>query len=125
MSRAGRFARAAPPSVAAAGRPHYACHRATAFLIIAWMMMASPVRRSAMLRNRRVQMAAVLAVGALLGYLAASGRVNPLSWAGAIPPAAQPGGVKPAEPGSDKPACCEEVNKGQLLALADPKVKAA
>src|SRR5579871_175900 len=36
---------------------------------------------TSMLRNPRVQMTAVLAVGALLGYLAASGKVNYLSTA--------------------------------------------
>jgi arylsulfatase len=73
-----------------------------------------------MLRNTRVQMAAVLAVGALLGYLAASGRLNPLSRAGATAPTAQPAAVKPAESDSgDCPACCEKVNRGQLLARAD------
>jgi arylsulfatase len=66
-------------------------------------------------------MAAVLAVGALLGYLAAAGNLNPLSRASATPPA-QAGGVKSAEPsGGAKPACCSEVNRGQLVALADPK----
>jgi hypothetical protein len=76
-----------------------------------------------MLRNTSVQMAAVLAAGALLGYLAASGSVNPLSRAGATSPAAQAGGVKPAEPSAGaKAACCDEVNKGQLLALANTRV---
>src|SRR5262245_32686795 len=46
-------------------------------LIIAWMMMVSLVWRIFMIRNTRVQMAAVLAVGVLLGYLAASGSLSP------------------------------------------------
>ena len=79
-----------------------------------------------MFRNTRVQMAAVLAAGALLGYLAASGSLNPLSRAGVTAPTAPAGGVKPAEYGSGGgPACCDEVSKGQLLALADPGAKAA
>jgi hypothetical protein len=53
------------------------------FLIITWMMTRSPDRRIPMFRNTRVQMAAVLAAGALLGYLAATGSLNPLSRAGA------------------------------------------
>jgi arylsulfatase len=66
-------------------------------------------------------MAAILAAGVLVGYLAASGRVNPFQRAEAAPP---PSGV--AEPGSGAgPTCCDEVNKGQLLALAGPKVNAA
>jgi arylsulfatase len=73
-----------------------------------------------MLRNTKVQMAAVLAAGVLLGYLAASGRLNPLSRAGATAPSAQPVAVKPADPDSgDCPACCEKVNRSQLLARAD------
>jgi arylsulfatase A-like enzyme len=73
-----------------------------------------------MLRNTKLQMAAVLAVGVLLGYLAASGRLNPLSRAGATAPTAPTGVVKPAEPDNGAcPACCEAVNKGQLLARAD------
>src|SRR5689334_12753986 len=79
-----------------------------------------------MLRNTRVQMAAVLAAGVLLGYLAASGRLNPFSRAEAGPLPGVAAGVKPAEPSSGaKPACCDEVNKGQFLALADPKAKAS
>jgi arylsulfatase len=65
-------------------------------------------------------MAAVLAVGALLGYLAASGRLNPFSRADA----AQPPSGRAEATGGACPACCEEVNKGQLLAMADPKANA-
>jgi arylsulfatase A-like enzyme len=72
-----------------------------------------------MLRNTRVQMAAVLAVGLLLGYVVASGRVNPFQSANA---AAQAGAVKPAESDSGgQPACCDEVCKSQFLARADLK----
>jgi arylsulfatase A-like enzyme len=68
-----------------------------------------------MFRNAKVQMAAVLAVGVLCGYLAASGRLNPFQRADA----AEPPNVKPAESGNGAgAACCEEVNKGNLLALA-------
>jgi arylsulfatase len=63
-------------------------------------------------------MAAVLAVGTLLGYLAASGKLNPFARAETIQPAA-------AAACGARAACCEDVNKGQLVALADPKVKAA
>src|SRR5207244_677166 len=91
----------------------------TAFLIIALVMSVSLSWRSAMFRNTRIQMAAVLAVGLLTGYLAASGRLNPFSRADA---AAPPSGAAGAASG-DKAACCEDVHKGQLLAMADPKVK--
>src|SRR5262249_34440355 len=64
-----------------------------------------------LLRTTRVQMATALAVGALLGYLAVSGRLSPLA-------RACPGQLlAPAESSSGaKPACCDEVNKGRLLA---------
>jgi arylsulfatase A-like enzyme len=75
-----------------------------------------------MFRNSRVQMAAILAVGALLGYVAASGRLNPFSRADARPPAEQAGNVSPADSdGADQPGCCDALNKGQLLARADEK----
>jgi hypothetical protein len=48
-------------------------------VIITWVMAVPLERRSAMLRNTRVQMAAVLAVGALLGWLAAAGRLAPFA----------------------------------------------
>jgi arylsulfatase len=61
-------------------------------------------------------MAAVLAAGLLLGYLAASGRLNPSSKAEAAPP---PAGT--AQRGGDGPACCDEVNAARLVALADAR----
>jgi arylsulfatase len=66
-------------------------------------------------------MAAVLAVGALLGYLAASGRATLFQQADAAPPTLGAG-----EAGSgDKAACCSEgASKGELLVMADPRVKA-
>src|SRR5262249_53343139 len=47
------------------------------------------------------------------------------SRADATPSTAEAASAKPAEPGGAKPACCEEVDKGRLLAKADPKVKTA
>ncbi len=79
-----------------------------------------------MLRNTRIQLAAVLAAGALAGYMAASGALNPFSWAKASPSSVEGVAVKPAEAGGGaRPACCEDVNKGQLLALDDSKGKTA
>src|SRR6516165_1229026 len=52
-----------------------------------------------MLRNTKVQMAAILAVGALLGYVAASGWLNPFSSASAGPTPGEGAAVKPAGPG--------------------------
>jgi arylsulfatase A-like enzyme len=79
-----------------------------------------------MLRNSRVQIAAGLAVGVLIGYLAASGRLNPFQRADAAEPERGAASVNAAESGSGtEPPCCEKVNKGELLAMADPKVKEA
>jgi arylsulfatase len=65
-------------------------------------------------------MAAVLAIGALLGYLAAAGRLNPFSWAGTAPPPAETTNAKPTGTGNGaRPTCCDEVNEGRLLALAN------
>src|SRR5437660_390538 len=65
-------------------------------------------------------MTAVLAVGVLLGYLAASRGLNPWHEAGAAGPPAPGATEKPADPGgSGQAACCSEgLNKGQVLALA-------
>src|SRR5262245_14126545 len=76
-----------------------------------------------MLRNTRIQMAAVLAAGALLGYLAASGKLNPFSRADAAPSSERSTTTR-TDSGSASAACCDQLNKGQLLALADPKPKA-
>src|SRR5262249_34332360 len=76
--------------------------------------------------NTRVQMAAVLAAGALLGYLAASTRPGDFARADAARSRAGTAGAKPAEVGSNaKAACCEDISKGQLLALGHPKAEAA
>jgi hypothetical protein len=64
--------------------------------------------------------ATVLAAGALLGWLAASGKLKPLGWAAAAQSPADAVPAKPAESGrSVKPTCCDGVNKGQLLAVAN------
>ena len=80
-----------------------------------------------MLRNTKVQMAAVLAVGALVGYLAASGKLNPFSRADAAQLIPKADSVKPPEASKcDTASCCSEnMKKGELLAMADPKVTAA
>ena len=78
-----------------------------------------------MLRNAKAHMLLVLLAGAGLGYAAATARISPVPRADAAPPGdRQPG---------DNSICCEEeagccsqgAGKSQLLALANPKVKAA
>src|SRR5262245_23226397 len=91
--------------------------------IIAWMVKGrlDGLEGEPMLRNTRLQMMAVLAIGALGGYLAASGRLNPFQKADAAPTANR------AETGSSEKAdCCSEgATRGQLLALANTKAAAA
>jgi arylsulfatase A-like enzyme len=61
-----------------------------------------------MFRNTRVQVLTVLAAGAVLGYLAGSGRFG-----------SRQAEASPATPpAADKSACCDAVIKGDLLALA-------
>jgi len=59
----------------------------TGCVIVTWMMTDSVSldRRNTMFRNPSVRMAAVLVAGALLGYFAASGKLNPFAWASAAP----------------------------------------
>jgi arylsulfatase len=65
-------------------------------------------------------MGAILTVGAVLGCLAASGRLNPSSRADARPLPAEAASEKPAKsPSGARPACCDHVNKGRLLAEAN------
>src|SRR5262249_4914348 len=62
-----------------------------------------------------------LLAGALLGYGTASGKLNPFQRASAAPPGES--SAIGAQPGD---SCCSEgVSKGELLAMADPKVKLA
>jgi arylsulfatase len=70
-----------------------------------------------MLKNTRVQMIAVLAIGGLLGYLAASGKLNPFLTATAAPE-----GTSAVDKTGGPAACCSEgMSKDQLLAKADGK----
>jgi hypothetical protein len=79
-----------------------------------------------MFRNSKVQMTAVLAVGVLCGYLAASGRFNPFQRTEAAEPIRGTAGLTPAQHGDgEAPPCCDEVKRRQLLALANPAVKEA
>ena len=81
-----------------------------------------------MLRNAGFRTMMILAAGVLLGYLAASDKLNPFPNAHAAPRARD--GVQiaePAKPGpSTGPACCSDgVGKGTLLALAAPRAGGA
>jgi hypothetical protein len=62
-----------------------------------------------MQRNARLQMVGVLLVGALLGYLAASGKLNPFASARTPPQPPQEKTTRTAETGSaEKPAGCQQ-----------------
>ncbi|HEX5268843.1 MAG TPA: sulfatase-like hydrolase/transferase, partial [Gemmataceae bacterium] len=75
-----------------------------------------------MLRSTRLHMIVVLAVGALLGYAAASGKVNPFGRSDAAPPVPSAAPTSPAA-GNEAPcpACSADVQKAELLARADTK----
>jgi arylsulfatase len=79
-----------------------------------------------MLKNSRVQLIAMLAIGGLLGFAAASGKLDVFRKVSAEPP--QPI-VTDKESSSvevaDAPCCSEGLARGQLVALAAPKVRAA
>ncbi|HVS40100.1 MAG TPA: sulfatase-like hydrolase/transferase [Gemmataceae bacterium] len=60
---------------------------------------------------------AALAIGALGGWLAASGRLDPSQWVGAAAPDAPKAAVQPAAP-----SCCSS-DGGRLIALAGPAAK--
>jgi arylsulfatase len=67
-------------------------------------------------------MIAVLAVGVLLGYAAASGKLDVFGKAGEKQ--AQPSVAEKESRPAEEAACCQEgLAKGQLVALADPKLK--
>src|SRR6476659_3991240 len=75
------------------------------------------MRDDPMFRNMRLQMVAVLAAGALGGWLAGSGRLQTAPRAAAAPQAQT----------SDTPtaaACCDGVERGELLARANPATAA-
>jgi uncharacterized protein (TIGR03000 family) len=91
-----------------------------------------------MFRNTRAQMVAFVAIGALSGYLAASGRLNPseraeaaqtpstdfglLGKAKAEPPAGFTARATATSQTGESHACCSEGSiKGELLALAESK----
>jgi arylsulfatase A-like enzyme len=67
-----------------------------------------------MLRRSTLQTAAVLAVGAALGYAAASGRLDFGGRAGAAPEASRPAAATPAPTAP----CCDGIDKTALAAVA-------
>jgi arylsulfatase len=75
-----------------------------------------------MLKCTGVQTIAMLAVGGLLGYAAASGKLDVFHQTHAKPPE-QPLAEKERSSGKCAACCSEGVSKGQLVALEDPKPK--
>jgi arylsulfatase len=77
------------------------------------------------MKKSGVQMIAMLAVGGLLGFAAASGRLDVFGRAGDKQPQPSVAGKGSSPAGTTAACCSEDLTKGQLVALADPKVKAA
>ncbi len=80
-----------------------------------------------MLKRSNVQLLAVLAAGAVLGYVAASGKLSLSPQSNAAPAATltltTPVGVSPT---ANVSGCCSEgADKAQLLAMANPNVREA
>jgi arylsulfatase A-like enzyme len=79
-----------------------------------------------MVKNTKVQMLVVLLAGALAGYAAASGRLNPFQRGEAAPPSEPSTTEKTKAAQPDEPACCSEnTGKSKLLALADRNLRNA
>src|SRR5262249_19153362 len=71
----------------------------------------------------KVQLLAVLGLGAVLGYVVAAGPSRLADW---FQPAASGRGAETDTPqGKDPGGCCDGLSKGELLAKADPNVRAA
>src|SRR5437870_657510 len=86
-------------------------------------MFSSCTRRDQMLKNTRLQMIAMLAIGGLFGYAAASGKLDVFRKANAGPP--QPSVAdkeRSSAQATTAPCCVEGAPKAQLVAMADPKV---
>jgi arylsulfatase len=81
-------------------------------------------KEDSMLKSTKVQAMALVAVGALLGYAAASGNLH-LNWPATAAPAATEPAAQPAK--SEKPATCcgANLSKGELVALATHYEKVA
>ena len=71
-----------------------------------------------MLKNSKVLTLACIGLGVLLGYAAASGRLNPFQSAEAAPPVANPAPPRAVAADPSGPSCCEGANKSELLVLA-------
>src|SRR5262245_19241546 len=79
-----------------------------------------------MLRHSRFQAVVFLAAGALLGYAAASGKLNPFQRTEASPSSGTSSARKEGQQPSECSGCCPNgARQGQLLALADQKAKLA
>src|SRR5262245_39138207 len=77
-----------------------------------------------MLKNTKVMAAAFIGLGALLGYAAASGYLNPAQWAwpSQSPPAAK---SDRSAAGEAQAACCDGASKGEFVALLNHNTRVA
>src|SRR6516225_1508227 len=68
-----------------------------------------------MWRSSKFSMLAVLAVGAVLGYLVAAGKLNPFATTDAKASPREAAIAKSADAAPAVPGCCDSMNKAQLL----------
>ena len=78
-----------------------------------------------MLKNTKVLAVALIGLGMLLGYAAASGKLNPAQWARAGQPASTATADQPAGAPERQVNCCDGMNKGQLVAFANHNERVA
>ncbi len=76
-----------------------------------------------MFKSTKVQMLSMLAIGALLGFLAGTGKLDATRQANATSPTTQE--IFLARPNTSEASCSEGQSKAQLLAAADPHLKPA
>lgn len=80
-----------------------------------------------MLKNPKIQAVALIGLGVLLGYAVASGKLDPTQWVRAGEPSPTPPTDQPAAVSIQPAACCDGIDRNQLVALAshDESVAAA
>src|SRR5262249_42142190 len=82
-------------------------------------------RRYCMFKNTKILAVAFMGLGMLLGYAAAAGKLNPAMWARASQPVPTTAADQPVSVPDQQAGCCDGVNKGQLVALANHNERVA
>ncbi|HLN31808.1 MAG TPA: arylsulfatase [Gemmataceae bacterium] len=78
-----------------------------------------------MFQRTRTNAIALVAIGGLLGFAAASGKFNPARWASDAQGSSNASAAQSAEPAKPSASCCDVLNKGELAAIAAHNQKVA